>query len=281
MNKICIIICIAALIHGCATQPEMKPAPAPIDLVKDISDLNQIKEIVPNNLEKALFVFDIDDTLLTSHQEFGSDYWFGWQFDKRNPSPVPCVLDLVAITTEEKALLPTQDDAPLIFNNIAADKLLLTARNANTARGATLRELTMNGYALPRSLGRDGIGYIFELKDKNLPASYYNGLYLVTGQNKGKALIFLLKNILKIPNRYKTIVLVDDGQRNIEKMQAAVKEEKMNYYGLHYIKINKPAEVPVPLQNSWTETWEQFVKGVGVVSKATVDRIMASRCAYN
>lgn len=291
------LLALALLACGCAARGVGSPLAAArtdtsvaahsrIDVHPDISDLKEISSLVPFEAKRVLYVFDIDDTLLTSQGDFGGDSWFGWQFDKKNQNPVPCPLDVVAITTEEKALELTQPDAPAIFNSIFEDKILLTSRNAGTARSATVRELTRvsdsrkTPFYLPAPLENASSGLLFRL-EKNQLASYFDGIYMVTGQNKGTALVYLLKNVLGILDNYETIVLIDDGMSNIEKMSAAMAAAGKDFYGLHYTRIKKAEATPDQIK-AWDESWSLFIDNLKAVSAARAESFlqMPPACDY-
>lgn len=232
---------------------------------------------------RTLFVFDIDDTLLTSTTFFGSDYWYEWQkyiAGNGSHAPVPCRFDIIALNYEAGTQKATQEDAPQIFNSIKSDKLLLTSRSSNS-RGATLRELKKAGYVLPAMIGtaQDGVLYDWRSPDgqKSAAISYHNGLYMVSGQDKGVLLLFLLE---QLKEKYLQIVLIDDGQKNIDAMQKALLEAKIPFYGIHYVKIKKPLPVPRELEDTADQAWNNLSNYLKATIPKRFEEISRGECAY-
>lgn len=217
---------------------------------RNLKDVEQLIQTLPE--ETTLVVFDIDDTMLTATAEppqehfFGSDRWFRWQMDLPNDDreKIRCLLeDVLALDYEAARLRPTQPDAGEIFNRIPNDKLFLTSRSPNY-RGGTERELRNIGVALPALIpGKEPILLEYVHGNSRRPMSYVNGIFMTSGVDKGKALMQLLGD----DRRYKTVVLVDDGGKNIYKMKDALALEDIDYYGLRYdlIKLD-PFPEPLP-----------------------------------
>lgn len=206
---------------------------------------------------KTLVVFDIDDTLLTVPEFFGSDSWYEWQKTIK-PDPngklpqgyVPCTFDVIAINQEAARQNLTQPDATTIFNSISVDKILVTSRNPAT-RGATERELTQRdpgqvAVALPPHLVPGvGMGWIYTSSaDPNriVEVSYHHGIFMVNGTNKGLALLDLLQRLegaygFKLD--YRRIILVDDGEKNIANMDAALRDVGIEFVPIWYTRVEK------------------------------------------
>jgi len=225
---------------------------------EDLKDVERLTQTLPK--ETTLVIFDIDDTMLTATGEspddhfFGSDAWFRWQMDlpKDSSDKIGCLLDdLLAFDYESARLRLTQPDAAQIFNRITNDKLFLTSRSLNY-RGGTERELLYRGIVLPAQL--PGHGPIFLRDDeKNLPMNYANGIFMSSGANKGKALVKLLGD----KHRYRIVILVDDGGKNIFRMKEALAEKTIDYYGLQYERIKHdpyPNALPLPTQPQINES---------------------------
>ena len=65
---------------------------------------------------------------------------------------------------------------------------------------------------------------------------YDQGVFMTTGQDKGLALLDLLR---RTKLHYDRVVLVDDGRKNIDNMRAALQDAGIAYLGLHYTRIDK------------------------------------------
>lgn len=261
MSRFVATLLLTTLVSACASTPRDMPlardtAPVPTTSVSevrpstDLKDVERLVETLPR--ETTLVVFDIDDTMLTATAEppqehfFGSDRWFRWQMDlpSDHREKIRCLLDdVLAIDYEAARLRPTQPDAAQIFNRIPNDKLFLTSRSPNY-RGGTERELRHIGVALPALiLGKEPILLEFLDKDTRRQMSYANGLYMTSGADKGKALLQLFGDI----RRYKTVILADDGGKNIAKMKDALALANIDYYGLRYDRIKlDPFPAPLP-----------------------------------
>lgn len=72
--------------------------------------------------------------------------------------------------------------------------------------------------------GRDaGLSFRFrkDLNSREVTVSYDQGIFMTEGQDKGRVLLALLK---RLELRYDRIVLVDDGELNHTRMEAALKD---------------------------------------------------------
>lgn len=278
MQRLLILLLAALVLHGCAVSTaRIESTYVDSDDLQDAAVLDQQSKV------KTLFVFDIDDTVLTAEVFFGSDYWYEWQkeLDNTGSHPtVPCRFDILALTLEAGTQKQTQPDAPQIFNGIRSDKLFLTARSPNS-RGATERELNKAGYALPAMLGAIPDGIIFNWANtdakRSATVSYHHGIYMVTGQDKGKLLLYLLA---KLQIRYERVILVDDGQKNIDAMQQALAQAGIAFHGIHYTRIKKPQPVPKQLVGEADRAWANLSRYLQTVFPQRYARITAGECAY-
>ncbi len=231
---------------------------------------------------KTLFVFDIDDTLLTSDTFFGSDHWYEWQkgLTKADTNYVPCKFDVIAINFELGAMHATEPEAINLVNAIKQNKLFLTARNPGY-RSATERELKRAHYQLPGMLQEPGDGMSFKLSDaeqnRSADVSYQNGIYMVNGLGKGEALMELLKR-LKL--NYEKVVLVDDGRKNIDSMAAATRKYDISYHGFHYLQIGKTLPPQLELQQAARHSWNKLRHYLRDYSPARLQQLEAEQCAY-
>lgn len=245
-----------ALLGGCATPTARQSQPPPVaaadaspaaPAVAEIRTIQSLREIEAPLRELAgrggpvLLVLDIDDTLLTSDTFFGSDRWYEWQRSLKPPHPalVRCRFDFIALNYEAGTQRETEPGAAKFINGIRLPKLLLTARGADY-RGATERELRLAGYTLPVQLAPRFEGWRYPNHpgtDKPVAAvSYANGIAMLTGRDKGEALLDLLE---RSGRRYAAIALVDDGLANIESLRHALGSRGIDYYGFHYVAIEK------------------------------------------
>jgi hypothetical protein len=200
--------------------------------------------------ENVLMVFDIDNTLLTTTTDLGSDQWFSWQEKiMKDPNCKPtCVSTNVGELIEAQGVLFTLGKMKATEENLAAKikqlqtsgqkVILLTSRgpdfrsltetslskNAMVFSASTLNQTSdVTGTYLPydiKNLACSGLTQAdvdsAGLKDAR-PVSFQNGIYMTAGQNKGVMLKVLLN---KYKQNYKAIIFADDHQRHVDRMQA-------------------------------------------------------------
>ena len=223
---------------------------SPVSQIVKVQDLsaaiNQAKALP---VSSTLVVFDIDDTLLTATEFFGSDKWYDWQRGRAlspdgqplvtdDADKVSCLFDTLGITYEIATNRATQDNMAELVNQLDNDLLLLTARSGNY-RAATMRELTRNGIDFSeQALTPKDVGYHYDFTNDGRTAtmSYVDGVFMVQGMDKG---ILLLDLLARVGQTYDAVVFVDDKTHNIENMARALKNANIDYYGFHYTKIDK------------------------------------------
>ena len=202
---------------------------AALDLAKDLGAAN------------ILLVFDVDNTLLAMNQDLGSDQWYRWQsgLPKESPAKIADLLAAQGLMFSLSGMHPPQRDLPEIIRdlqNAGFTTLVLTSRGTEF-RSATERELSRR-YDLRKSAlsPPDGYGGAFLPLDPlapqpaapdpanaapAVPVSYQNGVFMTAGQNKGVMLRCLLA---KTGRSFKMVLMVDDGDRNLTNVQAALRE---------------------------------------------------------
>ncbi len=234
------IALFATSLLGCVSTSDFN------DVTSNITHTDTFNAIldVPRN-ESTLFVFDIDDTLLTAPVFYGSDYWYNWlkTVDKNDANYVQCKWEIIPILYELTTQTVPADAgiSPLdVFNSIAGNKLILTSRSPDY-RPATTRELHYNHYQLPEPLSTETDNSYFSLikpgNTRIAPASYKDGILMTTGFDKGLALYELLETS---DLDYQTIVMIDDGEDNIHNVAREAKNHHDNFYGYIYTAVKKP-----------------------------------------
>lgn len=269
---------LVALLGACAG-PMVRPGGASSE-VRDIRDLALVAPALAESPARTLLVLDIDDTLLTSAGFFGSDTWYEWQktLAADDPGKVPCLFDVIALNYEAGDQVPTQADGPAAINALGVDTLMLTSRNP-LYRGGTLRTLREAGYALPRMLGgqADGSAWDWRKAPDAAPVHvvYDQGIFMTSGQDKGRVLLALLQ---RLGLRYERVVLVDDGRRNIDNMQAALRDAGIAYLGLHYTRVDKTVDTDEAAAGraGW-QAWRQLLAGTYPQRLRALD---VGKCAY-
>ena len=245
-------------------------------------NLSDVKNYLAPEFGRTLVVFDIDDTLLTSETFFGGDHWYQWQrtLDSKDPNYVPCKFDVNAINYETETFKKTEVNGDDTVNALAADKLFLTARGPYS-RGPTLRELKNAGYALPLPLGGDPSGLIYRWQAKadaaEVAVSYADGVFMVSGQNKGTLLLDLLA---KLKLDYDQVILIDDGAGNIDAMRDALKAAGINYHGLHYTRIEKKQPPGQDLIAEANAAWQGLQNYLAQTFPRRLEQLRQNQCFY-
>jgi len=248
--------------------------------IRQTADLAAIAPALAESPLPTLLVLDIDDTLLTSTGFFGSDKWYEWQktLPAGDPGKVSCLFDVISLNYEAGGQQPTQPDGPALVNALAGDKLLLTSRNP-LYRGGTLRTLGDAGYALPAPLGASAEGRSWDFRKaagaRPVRVAYDQGLFMTSGQDKGLVLLDLLR---RLDLHYRRVVLVDDGRKNIDNMQAALRDAGIDYLGLHYTRVDKT--VSPGDAEAGRRGWQSWRSLLGDLYPQRLRQFDSGACAY-
>ncbi len=270
---------LVVLLSACAGQA-VRPSATPESEVRASRDLADIAPALAESTKRTLLVLDIDDTLLTSDGFFGSDKWYEWQktLPASDPGKVPCLFDVISLNYETGGQRATQPDGPALVNAVQVDKLLLTSRNP-LYRGGTLRTLRDAGYALPAPLAgqADGSSWDFRKAPDAAPVriTYDQGVFMTTGQDKGLALLALLQ---RLHTRYDRVVLVDDGKKNIDNMQNALRKAGVDYLGLHYLRVDK--SIAAADAQAGRAGWQAWQRLLGEVYPQRLQALQQGQCDY-
>ena len=270
---------LVVLLSACAGQA-VRPSATPESEVRASHDLADIAPALAESTKRTLLVLDIDDTLLTSDGFFGSDKWYEWQktLPASDPGKVPCLFDVISLNYETGGQRATQPDGPALVNAVQVDKLLLTSRNP-LYRGGTLRTLRDAGYALPAPLAgqTDGSSWDFRKAPDAAPVriTYDQGVFMTTGQDKGLALLALLQ---RLHTRYDRVVLVDDGKKNIDNMQNALRKAGVDYLGLHYLRVDK--SIAAADAQAGRAGWQAWQRLLGEVYPQRLQALQQGQCDY-
>lgn len=226
---------------------------------------------------RALFVFDIDNTLLQNPglQFLGSAQWYDWQDDilaANDPRKLECLLKIQGTAYYMAHLVPTENGLSVSFlneiQNAGHDVIALTARSPQF-RYPTERELKRSGIDFKNALPRGFLGYpgyYFPQKSVDLTkprnASYQNGIAMLAGQHKGAALIDLLDRI-GAKDDYDYIVFFDDDSKNTTRMLDSFSTDVRNAVVFLYTAVDTDLaqydlEKAVSGQNALLEAYKHF-----------------------
>jgi hypothetical protein len=255
------LICSAILISSCSAVSQQ----AELGLVSETSvsksilkqEINSFADVVSvtSSLshqygeDKVLIVMDIDNTILTSTTDLGSDVWYQWQRGKLDIKPtasqkVSCLFeDSIGLLYELAPMKLTENNLNQTISNwqISGHPVMALTSRAPKYRAATERELTRNQVDLASSallpVGQDSL-ILRETKGREL--SYMQGVMMTSGMNKGDMLQYLLE---KTQREYAAIVFVDDSQKNIDDMYKTYQNDKnVDMRIFHYTHIEEERE---------------------------------------
>lgn len=251
---------ILSSVSACAIypgSPEHLNNEPPVSQILKVSDLAAaIEQAETLPLGSTLVVLDIDDTLLTAAEFFGSDKWYDWQRGRAldpfgqalaiaEADKVSCLFDTLGVSYEIATNHPTQENMAALVKQVNNDLLILTARSS-AYRAATMRELGRNGLDFSsKALTPVNVGYHYDFTHggRSARVSYVDGVFMVQGMDKG---VMLLDLLARTGRDYEAVLFVDDKKRNIDNMAKALRNTGIDFYGFHYVKINKtvsPEEV--------------------------------------
>lgn len=185
--------------------------------------------------EKTLVGWDLDNTLVTTPQELGSDEWFYFNVNRRVNEGHDFIHALHLV-------LPTyffiQFNSPLILTDAIIPHMLKRFADENvytlalTARSLYIADRTIEqlqnisiSFHLPANVPTD-----FYLPLKN-PAIYKGGILFSGNNDKGDVLIYFLRYTQLYPDH---IVFIDDKDHNLENVKIAVESNRIRFTGLRY-----------------------------------------------
>lgn len=200
------------------------------DTVIDYGIINQtvLEKVQTYGADQVLMVLDIDNTILTSDTELGSDFWYQWQTDKLPVKPRPdqkldrdCLFDEAISMLYELGTMGLTDSLLPGYirgwQNSGVTVFALTSRSPQ-CRPATERDLEHCDIDLSLTSLRTADGQevpYYAAADSKL--SYEHGIFMTTGANKGIRLAEIIK---RSGRSFKAIIMVDDTWKNIDNVKA-------------------------------------------------------------
>jgi hypothetical protein len=251
----------AILISSCSTvsqkaEPDLV-SQSPVTKSILTSEINSFADVVSATsslshrygADKVLVVMDIDNTILTSTTDLGSDVWYQWHTDKLEvkataAQKVSCLFeDSIGLLYELAPMKLTETNLNQTISNwqISGHTVMALTSRAPKYRAATERELARNQVDLSSSallpVGQDTLMFR-EKRGREL--SYMQGVMMTSGMNKGDMLQYLLD---KTQREFAAIVFVDDSQKNIDDMYNRYQNVKnIDMRIFHYTRIEEQRE---------------------------------------
>lgn len=240
--------------------------------IKTAQQFSQVKKIIQTAIKKnggapVLVVFDDDDTLLTMPEGLGSVGWTEWQeklyrqYKQTGKRPAALVAETLGGIYQIEGILfslsqmnPTAQHIPSairLFAKEGANVMVATARSPSDADATLLQlirasfttrsgEIIFNKTAPKTQTGHPDSNGIFypSLGKTHRPLLYLQGIYFLSGQNKGEMLINFLKRF-NVKNKT-TLIFVDDQMRNVKDVYQAMRHypAMRHVISIHYTKEN-------------------------------------------
>ncbi len=218
-----------------------------------VTDYEIIDKMISQKVKKygsnnVLVVLDIDNTILTSDTDLGSDLWYQWQRNYLDVKPKPeqilsdsCLFDeAIQLLYELGTMSLTDKSLPGYIKKWQESHITVFALTSRSpaSRTATERELYRYNIHLENSalktLDGNRMTLNYEL-DRKL--SYQNGIFMTSGMDKGK----MLKHLLgKSGKTFKSIIFVDDTRKNIDNVKNAYAAcNEMDMVLFYFTKVMK------------------------------------------
>jgi hypothetical protein len=242
--------------------------------------------------ENVLVVLDIDNTLLTSDTDLGSDTWYQWQNGELGIKPAPeqklserCLYgEAIGLLFELGTMSLTDSLLPgyiKSWQNAGGTVFTLTSRSPDY-RAATERELERNHIHLSASgittIDGNDLSFRYNLKRE---ISYMDGIMMTTGQDKGE----MLDHILGRSGRtFKAIIFADDTPKNIQAVKSHYSEfDNAELILFNYTRIlterkmhNNGQELTREQADKMARDWEMLMQTLITLFP---DRLEKSDCA--
>jgi hypothetical protein len=239
--------------------------------------------------DKVLVVFDIDNTLITSKNDLGSDQWFSWQeslMKSPNCAPACVTTDFNQLLKIQELLMnfgetvPTEKDLSQNIKRLQSKRqpiILLTSRGPDW-RYITERSLTLNGMDFSRTAVSGGSDAYYppyvlnnyarysltseDVKAANLKeaknVTYKNGIYMTEGQNKG---IMLKVFLNKFRTAFQSVVFIDDQVKHVERMQSIL-GKKLDLVTFRYGGVDEKVERFKTTTSQATRKWSKLLRAL-------------------
>jgi len=238
--------CASLLCLSFAMNANAKIYKEEIDTFKDVIKTVQTQNKL-HSVENVLVILDIDNNILTSETDIGSDVWYQWQRGKLAVKPtkaqkVDCLFqDSIGLLYELGTMRLIENDVPAIIADWqkAGNTVIALTSRSPLYRTATERELSRAGIDFNESAlkvkGEEKTPVFREVIKR--PSSYMKGVFMTTGQNKGEMINYLLA---KTGQKFDAIIFVDDTKKNISNVYNAFKDNKsVDTYVFHYTKVEE------------------------------------------
>lgn len=208
-------------------------------LLGEIVEISSIADVKNYIDKKSLIIFDIDNTLLTTAQELGSDAWVSYYRKKLEDSGCTPVqarelflqkwYDIIGCTS----VIPIEECASEFLHGLQQQSYCIMALTLRGSRfiPITLAQMASIGFDMNRSPP-----YFMHVQLTDVPqAMFESGILFTNGTNKGIALSAFLAQINYKPAK---IVCVDDRETHLREVAAMCATENIPFIGLRYSRMD-------------------------------------------
>ncbi|MBT4855930.1 DUF2608 domain-containing protein [bacterium] len=195
-----------------------------------IYETNNFSDVLKHVDSDTLVLLDIDNTLARpkGNCHIGSDPWF---YDLlKEKKDINLALPDYCLGSVNIDLQPAEKNTVSVFNKLkkTCPTIGLTARNLYISSDTVLQlekiDINFDGDNIP---SQESVYY----SHKDHPSTYHHGI-LFCGVNEKEAVIpFLLKQLKKRP---KTIIFVDDKEKNLKTVEKIAEKEGLKFIGFRY-----------------------------------------------
>src|SRR3972149_1511346 len=210
---------------------------APDEIIETMHITDIYKYINPDEYNNnTLVMFDIDNTIVTSQTDLGSDQWFDAMYEKKmaeknidTNQAIQEILPTYKQVLMKTIYLPVEPETVSVIKNLQEKGVMvigLTARSLDLAyrTAEQLHDVDIHfdnttHHECPIKYGDDK------------PALYLDGIIFSGNYNKGEVLVSWLKQVHYTP---KKVIFIDDKLKNVRSVEQALHKRDFPFYGLRY-----------------------------------------------
>ncbi len=216
---------------------------ATCSLCADIYEVDSIKEMDKYKEEGVLFLYDIDNTLITLKQTLGTDQWFYYRFGQLKKVLGDDAKALERALSEWTSIQYISEIAEV---EKGSSEIIKNQQNEGvccigfTTRGLTLSHCTLsqlNSIGIDFSKSAPSKEDLFFQTTQNI--IFRHGVLFTSGTNKGKALAGFLSRIEFKP---KKIVFINDKHTHLADVEKGCEELGIPFIGLRYNYLDAVVE---------------------------------------
>ena len=230
----------------------------------------------PKRSNPVCTVFDIDNTLITNDPNFGGEAWGSWQesLAPNDPNKISNVFSNTDIYRAEASLRflfnfnPVEADTVTSLQAIQKKYPTIALTSLGFSSLATTeRQLLKNGLDLSKNpIGGAQLNPYFLAKNqyKTELKMYYNGVYYVGGDSKGKSLLNLINTYRAKtgnPNLCQVVVILDDTPSKIDDIVSHIKG-KIGFVAIVYTALPIASDSAHWKPHAWKKNGRELYQAI-------------------